>query len=458
MLRIGQMMCVIVALVMMAVAPSAHARPEGFADLVENLSPAVVNISTSQKLNTNFSDNEQLQRYEEKLNSPSVSLGSGFIIDPTGIVVTNNHVVDGADEITVTLNDGREYQAIMKGRDTETDLAVLQMQNARNMPHVRFGDSNKARVGDWVIAVGNPFGLGGTVTVGIVSARNRDIESGLYDDFIQTDAAINRGNSGGPLFNTDGRVIGVNTAIFSQTGGSVGVGFAVPSDLAQTVVEQLIEYGQTQRGWLGVTLEDVDKDRASGLGLPNTDGALVVSVRSGSPALLGGIKAEDFIISFDGKKVEEVRDLTRAVADTKVGRVVSVRVLREGKPITLRVKIDRRESNLANLGDFRSLLSELPDDAASTNGLVLQTATPEVRDAFGLSGNITGVVVTAVDPDSPAGSVLQPGDVILQLGFQDVTDPAALAERMDKLRNLNSGPLQVQIQRGNILMYELLKP
>ena len=259
-------------------------------------------------------------------------------------------------------------------------------------------------------------------------------------------------------FDTDGRVIGVNTAIFSQTGGSVGVGFAVPADLAQTVVNQLVEFGAPQRGWLGVTLEDVTRDRAVSLGLDDNKGALVARVLSNSPALRAGFMAQDFIVRYDGRVITEVRDLTRAVADTQAGRTVSVRVLREGREVNLRVTIDRRPDSPALSSNFESLFADPPPGAATSSGLVLQTATEEVRDMFGLPSTVEGIVVTAVDPDSPAGRVLQPGDVIQQLGFQDVTDPEAFAERLDKLRNLNSGPLQIQIQRGNILMYELLQP
>ncbi len=449
----------VLAVLALCLAPAtARGTPNGFADLVEDLAPAVVSISSSQNLGSSFGENEQLRRFEDKLNNPAVSLGSGFIIDSSGIVVTNNHVIEGADEIKVTMEDGTEYDADAIGIDQETDLAVLQIRNAPRLPAVEFGDSRKLRVGDWVLAIGGPFGLGGSVSAGIVSAQNRDIRSGLYDDYIQTDAAINRGNSGGPLFNTDGEVVGINTAIFSQTGGSVGVGFAVPSELAEGIVRQLREFGETMRGWLGVNLADLSPEEASDYGLEDNKGAMVMTVRSNSPALRGGMQSQDFVIRYDGKEIAEVRDLTRAVADTPVGKTVTIRVLREGRPVNLRVTIDRRETNFAALGSFELMQSDLPSGAAATSGMILQQPTMAIRDAFGLDSNVEGVVVTAVDPDSPAASVLRPGDVILELGYQPVENPDDLVERMEKLRNLNSGPLQIFVQRGDMMFYELIRP
>ena len=301
-----------------AAAPYRGA-PSSFADLAEQLTPAVVNISTSQRA-PGVKASGELAPLQKKFSGQAVSLGSGFIIDATGIVVTNNHVIDNADEISVTLHDGSEYKATIKGVDRETDLAVLQLDAPGvKFPAVSFGDSGKARVGDWVIAVGNPFGLGGTVTVGVISARNRDIEAGNFDDFIQTDAAINRGNSGGPLFDMNGGVIGINTAIYSQTGGSVGVGFAVPSDLASLVVEQLIKYGETRRGWLGVSIDEVSPQLAGKTGLDRPRGAVVSVVRPNSPAQAAGIQANDIIVEFNKRPVSSVRELTRAVAETPVG-------------------------------------------------------------------------------------------------------------------------------------------
>lgn len=436
-------------------AAPAHARgaPDSFADLAEKLTPAVVNISSSKSVDGGRATGE-LAPLQRKFGRPAVSLGSGFIIDPKGIVVTNNHVIENADEITVTLNDGREFKAKLRGRDRETDLAVLQLEGDVRFPHVRFGGLERARVGDWVIAVGNPFGLGGSVTVGIVSARNRDINSGQYDDYIQTDAAINRGNSGGPLFDMAGNVIGVNTAIYSQTGGSVGVGFAVPSDMAQNVVNQLIEFGETRRGWLGVSIDDMTPALASTLGFETPRGAVVTVVRPNSPASDAGVNANDVILSFNRRNVDTVRDLTRAVADTPIGSRAQMVILRDGKRMTLSVMVDRRETRLL----AANVEAPLPANAAQGSGLTLQEPTDDIKRAYGLPANIEGVVVTAVDPESSAAIVLQPGDVILEIGWERVSRPAAAVDKLGKLRNLNSGPVQIYVQRGDMLFYESLRP
>ena len=442
----------------LALAPAsgalAHGPSHNLPALVEKLSPAVVNISSSQSVRGGVATGE-LETLRKKFGRQPVSLGSGFIIDPSGIVVTNNHVIDNADQINVKLNDGREFTATLRGRDRETDLAVLEIQaGGERFPFVRWGDVDKSPVGSDVIAIGNPFGLGGSVTKGIVSARNRDINSGLYDDYIQTDASINRGNSGGPLFDLNGNVIGVNTAIFSQTGGSVGVGFAIPADLAQTVVEQLLEYGETRRGWLGVTIEDVTADHASSVGLKRPGGALVSVVRPDSPAKQAGIVVNDVIVEFNRRPIESQRDLTRAVADTPVGAKTSVVVLREGKRVTLDVVVERREQRqLASVSGFAT-----PSSTFKSAGLTLQEPTDEIKRAFGLPGNVEGVVVTAVDPDSPAAVILRPGDVILEIGWERMTRPAAAITKLDKLRNLNSGPVQIYVQRGDLLFYESLRP
>ncbi len=429
----------LVAAVLLAAPAPALSRgaPDSFADLVERVMPAVVNVSTSQTVLPGGSDGQ------------AVSLGSGFIIDESGIVVTNNHVIAEADEILVILADGTEYPARLRAADRETDLAVLQIEADENFPHVRFGDSDEPRVGDWVVAIGNPFGLGGSVSAGIISAQNRDIDSGLYDDFIQTDAAINRGNSGGPLFDMDGRVIGVNTVIFSQTGGSVGVGFAVPGNLAQSVVRQLIRYGETQRGFLGVTLDEVTRDTQRRLELASREGAVVVRARANSPAAEAGLRTDDVILRFAGKEIWERRDLTRAVADTAVGETVSLLVLREGRRIPLEVTLARRETALA---------AALGAPAVAAAGLTLQAATREVRAAYGLAEDVEGVVVTSVDPQSALSSALRPGDVILEVGWNEARDPGAVADQLARLREVRSGPVQILVQRGDRLFYETIKP
>ncbi|WP_411816107.1 Do family serine endopeptidase [Hyphococcus sp. DH-69] len=433
---------------------AGRGAPDSFADLAEQLTPAVVNISSAQRSAGGRATGE-LAPLQRKFDRPAVSLGSGFIIDSSGVVVTNNHVIDNADDITVTLHDGREFSASVIGRDRETDLAVMQLDGgSTKFPYVSFGDSDAARVGDWVIAIGNPFGLGGTVTVGIVSARNRDINSGQYDDFIQTDAAINRGNSGGPLFDMDGKVVGVNTAIYSQTGGSVGVGFAVPADLANTVISQLREFGETRRGWLGVSIDDVSPELASSLGLRAPKGALVTVVRPNSPAADAGLAPNDVILLFNRRNIDSVRDLTRAVADTPIGTTVPLVVLRDGRRVSVSVRVDRRETRMlaANSSGI------LPANAAKGSGLTLQEPTEEIRQAFGLPATVQGVVVTAVDPESPAAIVLQPGDIILEIGWERVTRPSTAVDKLGKLRNLNSGPVQIYVQRGDLLFYESLRP
>ncbi|MEL7492166.1 MAG: Do family serine endopeptidase [Pseudomonadota bacterium] len=425
------------------------------ADLVEDLSPAVVNISSSQRVNGAGATGE-LAPLARKFNRKAVSLGSGFVIDAAGVVVTNNHVIDNADDITVTLNDGREFSATVRGRDRETDLAVLQLDTGGvKLPFVKFGDVDKARVGDDVFAIGNPFGLNSSVTKGIISARNRNIDSGDFDDFIQTDAAINRGNSGGPLFDMSGRVIGVNTAIFSQTGGSVGVGFAVPADLAELVTDQLREFGETRRGWLGVSIDDVTQAVARQNGLERPRGALVSVVRPNSPALKAGVKPKDIIITFNKRPINSVRDLTRAVAETPIGSTAPMVVLREKQRVTLQVKVDRRETQLLASAEA---LNALPAGALKGSGLTLQKPTREVQEAFGLAPGTEGVVVTAIDPDSPAAIVLKPGDVILEIGWERMTRPEAAVDKLAKLRNLNSGPVQIYVQRGDMQFYESLRP
>jgi len=437
----------------MATAAAPRGTPESFADLAERLSPAVVNISSAQKVAgaKPGSDNSQLQK---KFTPQAVSLGSGFIVDPKGIVVTNNHVIDNADQVTVTMHDGREFKASIRAVDRETDIALLQIDAPpAKLPFVTFGNSNVARVGDWVLAIGNPFGLGGTVTVGIISARNRDIDAGNFDDFIQTDAAINRGNSGGPLFDMAGRVIGINTAIYSQTGGSVGVGFAVPADLASIVVDQLLTHGETRRGWLGVSIDEMTPKLAAELGFERPRGAVVSVVRPNSPALAAGVQPNDVILDFNKRPVNTVRDLTRAVADTPVGATVPMTVLREGKRVVLKVTVDRRETRV-----LASAPAGAPPSGLKASGLTLERPTRDIIEMFSLAPDIEGVVVTAVDPDSQAAIILQPGDVILEIGWERMTRPEAAVTKLDKLRNLNSGPVQIYVQRGELLFYESLRP
>src|ERR1700728_2930070 len=351
------------AIIVLPAWPAAARGPENIADVAEQVIDAVVNISTSQKVDARVGNMPDLppgspmeeffeefcknrrgkggpgdqDRTPRRINS----LGSGFIIDASGLVVTNNHVIADADEINVILNDGTKLPAQLVGKDSKADLALLPVHPDKPLKAVKFGDSDKLRLGQWVIAIGNPFSLGGTVTAGIVSARNRDIQSGPYDNYIQTDAAINRGNSGGPLFNLNGEVIGINTAIISPSGGSIGIGFAVPSDTARPVLDQLRQYGEARRGWLGVRIQQVTDDIAESLSIRPPHGALVAGVDEKGPAKPGGIEPGDVVVKFDGKDIKEMRDLPRIVADTPIGKQVDVVVIRKGKEETHQIKIGR---------------------------------------------------------------------------------------------------------------------
>jgi serine protease Do len=419
---------------------TAHARsaPESFADLAEKLLPSVVNISTTQVIEgregptmpqlppgspfedffKEFFDRNQPQQRSRR----ATSLGSGFIISEDGYVVTNNHVIADADEISVILHDDTRLKATLIGRDSKTDLAVLKVETGAKLPAVKFGNSRKSRVGDWVVAIGNPFGLGGTVTAGIISARGRDINAGPYDDFIQTDASINRGNSGGPMFNMDGEVIGINTAIFSPSGGSVGIGFAIPSAGAEPVIAQLIKSGTVKRGWLGVHIQAVTEEIAETLGLDEAEGALVASVIDDSPAAQGGIKPGDVIRKFDGKSVKEMRSLPRIVAETEVGKPVRVDIWREGKAETLKVAVgelkeDEQQMASATAGPAGELeIDEL--------GMKLASINDKTRERFKLKDDAKGVVVTEVDPAGPAATKeIRPGDVIIEVSQEEIASP-----------------------------------
>ena len=436
----------------------AHAvqrgTPSNFADLAERLSPAVVNISTTQEVRGVGNLGGELEQLQKKFGQQkSNSLGSGFIIDPSGIVVTNNHVIRNATAIKVILADGREYDAQVRGADQDTDLAVLEIVNAgRRFSSVKWGSSEKARVGEWVMAIGNPFGLGGSVSVGIISARNRDIESSIYDDYIQTDAAINRGNSGGPLFSMRGEVIGVNTAIYSQTGGSVGVGFSIPADLASQIVGQLLEFGETRRGYLGVGVNELTIEQARTAGFDRPRGALVTRVTPQSPAERAGIRPKDIITAFNRRPVNNSRELSRAVAASPVGSTVPVAILRNGKSISVSVTLERRETNLLS-----DVSGGLPDGLRAS-GLTLEEANPTILQSYGLPANTKGAVIVGVDPNSEAAGILQPGDVILEIGWVKVTRAESAIAKLRNLRSENAGPVQIRVQRGDLLFFETLRP
>lgn len=442
----------------------AHDRPS-FADLAEELSPAVVNISTTTVLSdqpNNFPQFPPGSPFEDFLEEfrdrgskrQSQALGSGFIIDKEGIVVTNNHVIETADQIRVTLHNDKTFDAVLLGRDPKTDIAVLKIEpEGEELTTVSFGDSDTLRVGEWVMAIGNPFGLGGTVTVGIVSARGRDIGNGPYDDFIQTDASINRGNSGGPLFNLDGEVIGINTAIFSQSGGSVGIGFSIASNLASNVVDQLAEYGRTRRGWLGVFIQEITPDIAESLGLEDERGALVSSVHPEGPAEAGGMKAGDVVLSFDGKDIEDMRSLPRIVAETAIGKKVVVKVLRGGEIETLTIELGELEqAEQAGLLSGRTTAPSKPHSFASL-GFTVASLTDELREEYNIpdasSGEaLRGVVVTEVVQGSPAAERgMQAGDIIRRIGQKQVMSQSDLIDGVAEARRLKKSTFLLLIRR-----------
>jgi serine protease Do len=449
--------------------PAAARGPENIADVAEQVIDAVVNVSTSQKVDARVTgmpdlppgspmeeffdeffkkhhgqgggDNggggggDDADKAPHRINS----LGSGFIIDPSGLIVTNNHVIADADEINVILNDGTKLPAELVGKDSKADLALLRVHADHPLKAVAFGDSDKLRLGEWVIAIGNPFSLGGTVTAGIVSARNRDIQSGPYDNYIQTDAAINRGNSGGPLFNLNGEVIGINTAIISPTGGSIGLGFAVPSDAAIPVLDQLRQFGEARRGWLGVRIQQVTDDIAESLSIKPAHGALVAGVDDKGPAKPGGIEPGDVVVKFDGHDIKEMRDLPRIVADTPIGKQVDVVIIRKGKEETHQVKIGRLdETEKVASNDTKPDTS--PDQKSTvqkTLGLELSSMSDDLRKKFKIRDNIKGVVVTGVDPSvdtSQPDKRLMPGDVIVEVQYEAVGNPSALQARVDALK------------------------
>jgi serine protease Do len=446
------------AMVLPALSTSSIARgPDNISDVAEKVIDAVVNISTSQKVEARNTPMPQLpndpqldelfrdffnrrgqgdpqnrERGPRRVNS----LGSGFVIDPAGIVVTNNHVISEADEITVILNDGARLKAELIGKDQKTDIALLKVKPDKPLKAVKFGDSEKLRLGEWVIAIGNPFSLGGSVTAGIVSARNRDIQSGPYDNYIQTDAAINRGNSGGPLFNLDGEVIGINTAIISPSGGSIGIGFAVPSKTAMPVIDQLKQFGETRRGWLGVRIQQVTDEIAESLKISPPRGALVAGVDDKGPAKPAGIEPGDVIVKFDGKDIKEMRDLPRVVADTPVGKQTPVVIIRKGKEETKTVTLGRLEDG-EKLAAADQKSDSPPDKTVVKKALGIELAnmSNDLRKRYKIKDTVKGVVITGIDSNSPAADKrLSPGDVIVEIAQEAVASADDLQAKIDKLK------------------------
>ena len=441
---------------------NAKPIPDSFADLAERLMPSVVNISTTQTIKTNanplpfqFPPGSPFEEMFKDFNQPTErkasSLGSGFIINKNGTIITNNHVINNAEDIVVRVGD-KEYEAKVLGADPYSDLAVLKIETSEKFTPVKFGNSDKARVGDWVVAIGNPFGLGGTVTSGIISARNRDINLTRYDDFIQTDASINQGNSGGPLFNLDGDVIGINTAIIAPgQSGSIGIGFAIPSNAASNVINQLIKYGETKRGWLGVRIQEVTKEIADVEKLNNTEGALVASVGVKSPAEKAGLKAGDIILKFDGKKIDTMRTLPKLVSNTEVGKTVKLEIWRNKKLITKKLTLGRLESS----DDFKSENKKIKPEI-KTKDAEIETLKITVRDINAkdiqerkLEKKLKGVIITSISSRSPVVGMLREGDIIIEVQKNKVLNSKQLNQLIENIYKKGEQTLLLTIINNN---------
>jgi serine protease Do len=423
------------------------------ADLADKLLPAVVEISIESKVaggpqatpdmpeipeDSPFKDffDDFFKKKQDQGGAPGGntvnSMGSGFIVDAQGLIVTNNHVVEGADTIQVHMQDGTIMKAELVGRDPKTDLAVIRVKPDKPLPTVAFGDSDKLRIGEWVMAIGNPFGLGGSVSLGIVSARNRDINAGPYDDFIQTDAAINKGNSGGPLFNLEGNVMGINTAIFSPSGGSVGIGFSVPSNTAKGVVDQLVKYGETRRGWLGVRVQSMSDEIVESMGLQKNTGALVADVTEGSPGKAAGIEPGDVIIEFNGKPIKDMKELPKAVAATDIGASVAVKLIRKGKEMSLNVTIGRLEDGEKLVAKADAKKDTTAATVVTTLGMTVSTMTDALRSQYKIEDKVKGAVITEVAKEGAATDKgLEAGDVIMEAGGKPVETASDLSKAIE---------------------------
>ena len=440
------------------------------ADLADKLLPAVVEITIETKGtatampqlpappgvedNSPFKDffDEFLKRQqgENADPRPMTSMGSGFVIDGTGLIVTNNHVVEGADTIEVHLQDDTILKAELVGRDPKTDLAVIRVKPVKPLPTVSFGDSDRLRIGEWVMAIGNPFGLGGSVSLGIVSARNRDINAGPYDDYIQTDAAINKGNSGGPLFNLKGEVVGINTAIFSPTGGSVGIGFSVPANTAKNVIDQLVKYGETRRGWLGVKIQAVTDEIAESMNIERARGALVADVTPTGPAEKAGIQPGDVIVEFNNRPVNSMRDLPKVVAETEIGKQVPVKLLRKGQEVMVMAEVGRLEDGekIAAADPGKGAAEPAPA-VVTVLGMTLSSMTDELRAKYAVDAELKGAVITEVAADGAASEKrLEPGDVITEAGEKQVQGAADISSRIEEAQKANKSSILLLVAKA----------
>jgi len=440
--------------------PNLAVQP-GFANLVDKVKHAVVNIATTEEVKQIAPQDmpqfppgspfaEMFKYFQQQQNTPKHALGSGFIIDPAGYIVTNNHVVGKASKITVTLDDGTTYPATVTGRDEKTDLALLKIDAGKSLPYVEFGNSDRARVGDWVVAVGNPFGLGGTVTAGIISAHGRNINAGPYDDFLQIDAPINPGNSGGPLFDQSGHVLGIDSAIYSPNGGNVGIGFAIPANQAKTVIAQLKDHGSVARGWLGVQMQPLTPALAKAIGRSDANGVLVDEVEPKSPAEKAEVKQGDVVTAFDKKPIKTPRDLAVAVAETHAGATVPMTVWRNGREQTLNVAIGKMPQKEASAQDEQSGSDQV--------GMALSPLSPEARSSLGLDEDTKGVVVSRVTPNSKAAeSGIRAGDVIVRVGGDQVTTPAQAAAKVRAAEKAKKEAVPLLVMRDGTTYYLALQ-